>query len=103
MLRGSRRSNIHPARIVSVRSLSSTGMGTHFMTYTHGKRVHQYPDIPHLIPPPIIPTYIRLNPPLRTTHPAAVLSNMWAAKGLVVDLISNDSCSIDRERMFGTS
>ena len=50
-------------------------MGTHFMTYTHGKGVHQYPDISHLIPPSIIPTYIRLDPPLRTTHPAAVLSS----------------------------
>ena len=79
MFRDSRRSNVHPTTIVSERSLSSTGVGTHFMTYTYGKGVHQYPNIPHLVPPLNIPTYIRLDPPLRTTHPAAVLSSFVAS------------------------
>ena len=91
MLRDSKRRNIHPGSIISARSLCSTITGTHFMTYTRGKRVHQYPDTPHLTRSPIIPTYIRLDPPLRTTHFAAVLSSVVGSPRSCCRVDSNDN------------
>ena len=46
------------------------------MTYTQNKAAHQYTNTTSYHPAPIAPTYIRLDPPLWTTHPAAALPSV---------------------------